>query len=117
LVNATRGALALAHRLRGSSARTVSVAAALTALATYPIGAQEFDLGRAAINDSSVFAPFVVGRTQRLRDALEARAVDDDTPILVFDTRAGPVALITAQMTYHHVAQGDLAGEPWMVSF
>ena len=25
--------------------------------------------------------------------------------------------LLTDQMAYHHVAQGDIAGEPWMVSF
>ena len=27
------------------------------------------------------------------------------------------LALSTMQMSYHHVAQGELAGEPWMVSF
>jgi hypothetical protein len=26
------------------------------------------------------------------------------------------LALLTKQMVYHHVAQGEIAGEPWMVS-
>jgi hypothetical protein len=30
---------------------------------------------------------------------------------------AGRLALVTDQMAYHHVAQGEIAGEPWMVSF
>jgi hypothetical protein len=25
--------------------------------------------------------------------------------------------LISSQMAYHHVAQGDMNGEPWMVTF
>jgi hypothetical protein len=100
-----------------SVVRSIWVAAALAGLASRPVGAQEFDLGRAAINDSTVFAPFRVTATVRLRDALNGGTLDQDTPILVFDTRAGPIALVTAQMAYHHVAQGDEAGEPWMVSF
>ena len=27
------------------------------------------------------------------------------------------LTFLTMQMSYHHIAQGDLAGEPWMVSF
>jgi hypothetical protein len=30
---------------------------------------------------------------------------------------AGALALLTQQMSYHHLAQGEMAGEPWMVSF
>lgn len=88
--------------------------AALPARAAFP---QDFDIGRAAINDTTVFAPFMVTSLTRLRDALDNHTVDEDTPMLVFDTRAGSVALVTAQMTYHHAAQGEIAGEPWMVSF
>lgn len=96
---------------------SLCLAAALVAVPARPVLPQDFDLGRAAINDTTVFAPFVVAGTARLRDALDDHTMDEDTPVLVFDTRAGPLALITAQMTYHHVAQGEIAGEPWMVSF
>lgn len=97
--------------------RSLWTAAAVAALTARVAGAQDFDPGRAAINDSTVFAPFRVTSTVRLRDALNDHAVNEDTPVLVFDTRAGPVALVTAQMAYHHVAQGEMAGVPWMVSF
>jgi hypothetical protein len=30
---------------------------------------------------------------------------------------AGLLAFLTDQMVYHHVAQGETNGEPWMVSF
>lgn len=96
---------------------SLCLVAALVALPARALLPQDFDLGRAAINDTTVFAPFVVSSSVRLRDALDDHTVDGDTPVLVFDTRSGPLALITAQMTYHHVAQGEIAGEPWMVSF
>lgn len=105
----------MAH-VRGPGARWLSVIA-LAILPAGEVAAQTFDLSRAAINDSAVFAPFVVANTLRLRDALSAGAVDAGMPVLVFETRAGPLALVTAQMAYHHIAQGEIAGEPWMVSF
>jgi hypothetical protein len=33
------------------------------------------------------------------------------------DHPAGRLAFLTDQMAYHHVAQGEMNGEPWMVSF
>ena len=30
---------------------------------------------------------------------------------------AGRLAFVMDQLAYHHVAQGELRGEPWMVSF
>jgi len=35
----------------------------------------------------------------------------------VMDVAGQKLALVTRQMAYHHVAQGELAGEPWMVTF
>lgn len=80
-------------------------------------GAQEFDISRAALTDSTVFEPFVVRETRSLSAALNEGIVDRDTRLLVFETPEGPLALVTAQMAYHHLAQGDVAGQPWMVSF
>jgi hypothetical protein len=102
---------------RDPAASWLWIGAALTALAARAAGAQDFDPGRAAINDSTVFAPFRISSTARLRDALSDHSVDEGTPLLVFEVRGGPVALVTAQMSYHHVAQGEIAGQPWMVSF
>jgi hypothetical protein len=94
--------------------------AAVTWLVSFgpaPAAAQAFDISRAALNDSTVFAPFVVTGSVPLRDAVAAGAVDADTHVLVFEAGGARLALVTAQMAYHHVAQGDIAGEPWMVSF
>lgn len=78
---------------------------------------QEFDISRARLNDSTVFEPFVVTTSIPLRRALDDGTVAPDTRILVFEVGASKLALVTAQMAYHHAAQGELAGEPWMVSF
>ncbi len=77
----------------------------------------EFDIARARVGAGSRFEPFRVRETQSLRDALVAGMVESDTRLLVMEHAAGRLALLTDQMAYHHVAQGDIAGEPWMVSF
>jgi hypothetical protein len=76
-----------------------------------------FDIARAWIVDSTMFEPFVVTETRRLRDVLDDETIHEGTPILVLDHPAGRLALLTEQMVYHHAAQGDINGEPWMVSF
>jgi len=77
----------------------------------------EFDINRARVGAGSRFEPFQVRQTQSLRQAMEAGVVDSDTRLLIMEHAAGRLALLTDQMAYHHVAQGDIAGEPWMVSF
>ena len=52
-----------------------------------------------------------------LADALDDRAVAGDAGVLVIEVAGSKLALVTRQMAYHHVAQGELAGEPWMVTF
>ena len=100
--------------------------AALTALpllsfAEGELGAQEaaeFDIERAWLADEQIFVPFRVEETVPLAQALQEGTVDGETSLLVMDhPEAGRIALITDQMAYHHVAQGAIAGEPWMVSF
>lgn len=41
----------------------------------------------------------------------------DDEELLVFGREQQHRALIMRQMIYHHVAQGELAGEPYLVTF
>lgn len=88
-------------------------------LTTSAIAAQEvdFDIDVARIGVGGRFEPFVVENLEPLADALKAGRVQNDTRLLVSQHPAGRVALLTDQMTYHHVAQGSIAGEPWMVSF
>lgn len=79
--------------------------------------AEAFDIKRAWVVDSTIFVPFLVTTTEPLRDARSKGRVDDQTALLVLEQGATRLALITSQLAYHHIAQGDIAGEPWMVSF
>ncbi len=76
-----------------------------------------FEPGRAILNDSPSFDPFRVITMESLSEALDEGSVTEETPILVLTRGDFHLALLTMQMTYHHVAQGTLQGEPWMVSF
>ena len=69
------------------------------------------------LRDGSRFTPFLVEESQMLRQALDDGLIEDDTPILVVERGGQRLALITSEMMFHHVAQGEMAGEPWMVSF
>ena len=77
----------------------------------------DFDIDIARIGVGSRFEPFRVSETEPLRDALSAGKLQSDTRVLVMDHPAGRLAFLTDQMAYHHVAQGEMNGEPWMVSF
>ena len=77
----------------------------------------EFDATRAILSDEDQFEPFYVKATRPLREALASGDVRKDTPLLIMERDAGVLALLTHQMSYHHVAQGEIAGEPWLVSF
>jgi hypothetical protein len=77
----------------------------------------EFDATRAMLRDSNTFEPFYVKQTIPLQEALANKMLAPDTELLLLDHPDTPIALIKAQMAYHHVAQGEIAGEPWLVSF
>ncbi len=77
----------------------------------------DFDVNRATLSDKDDFQPFYAKTTRPLREALASGNVHEDTPILLMEGNREALALLTQQMCYHHVAQGEMAGEPWMVSF
>ena len=77
----------------------------------------EFDKRRALLLRRDIFTPYRVTSTSLLRDALSRGDLPEDAPVLVVDRGAATLVLLTQQLLYHHVAQGELAGEPWMVSF
>lgn len=41
----------------------------------------------------------------------------DDEELLVFSRGGQERALLMKQMSYHHLCQGELAGEPYLVAF
>ncbi len=72
------------------------------------------DLGRARLNEPDLFQRFQVpDRGQPLRDA----GLSSRTELIVFQQGEQRRALLMRQMAYHHLAQGELAGEPYAVSF
>jgi len=79
--------------------------------------AEGFDPNRALFFAEPNFIPLRNPEWTPLSDVRRARDVADDTPVLVFEVAGQTLALVTAQMSYHHVAQGEMAGEPWMVTF
>jgi hypothetical protein len=77
----------------------------------------EFDASRALLLQADIFPPFRVEATRPLRDALADGDVREDALVLVAERSVATIVLLTRQLTYHHVAQGQAAGEPWMVSY
>ena len=79
--------------------------------------AEDFDTDRALFWAAPNFVPLRNPEWIPLREARRARNVQDDTPLLVFEAGGKTLTLVSSQMSYHHVAQGEMAGEPWMVTF
>ena len=77
----------------------------------------DFDPDRAMLSEAPMFDEFYPTEYEPLSDALGDRRVDDDTVLLVLKQGGTTLTFLTMQMSYHHIAQGELAGEPWMVSF
>ena len=77
----------------------------------------DFDIDVSRLGVGSSFEPFLVSETESLRDAMAGGKLQGDTRVLVMEHSGGHLAFLTDQMAYHHVAQGDINGEPWMVSF
>ena len=79
--------------------------------------AEDFDESRAFLNDEPMFDAFYPETYEPLSAARRDGRVRDDTGLLVLTRGEATLALVTTQMAYHHIAQGEMAGEPWMVSF
>ncbi len=59
------------------------------------------------------FTPFRPRRGKPLGEA----EIPGSTDLLVFERGDQRRALVLREMAYHHVAQGELAGMPYLVSF
>ncbi len=76
-----------------------------------------FDTDRAIFWARPNFTPLRDPELQSLRAARRAGKVRDETTVVTFDVGGKTLVLVSSQMAYHHVAQGDMEGEPWMVTF
>ncbi len=76
-----------------------------------------FDINRAIFWAAPNFVPLRDPDWRSMSDARRVGDISDDTPVLVFEAGGSTLVLVSSQMAYHHVAQGDMNGEPWMVTF
>ena len=73
-----------------------------------------FDAKRALLRGPDMFRRFVVPEKN---DALVRAGLRGDEPLLVAERGEAKLAFLASQMAYHHVAQGKLAGLPFLVTF
>ncbi len=76
-----------------------------------------WDIDRFSPTPSDRFETFHVTDTSPLREALRAGSLQEDTPVMLVETAAGPLALLPDQMAYHHIAQGRAGNKDWMATF
>ena len=76
-----------------------------------------FDTQRAVLNEADMFEPFVVQSTEPLLDALLDKKVGASTPLLLLERDGAVLTLLTRQMIYYHVAQGELNGVPFLATY
>jgi hypothetical protein len=79
--------------------------------------ARPFDLTRAVFVDKMLYPPAHFNTTYSLADKVRDGMILSQTSLLMMETGTQPLTFITLQMVYHHVAQGESSGEPWLVSF
>jgi hypothetical protein len=74
----------------------------------------DFDVRRAYLKGPDLFLRFPIhGEGVPLATA----GLPPETELLVFERDGQRRGLLKAEMAYHHVAQGKLAGRPYLVSF
>lgn len=73
-----------------------------------------FDQSRALLRKPDMFARF---RVPERSEPLAAAGLDPAASLLRFERGGEARVLLVTQMAYHHVAQGYLAGEPYVVTF
>ena len=105
------------QRVLGAALATVLAPGLLLGQAVVAAGSDDFDIDRAMVMEGTRYDPFVVEETRSLRGALREGIVQDQSRVMVMQHDTGVLALVVDQMAYHHIAQGEIMGEPWMVSF
>jgi len=73
-----------------------------------------FDAGRAILKDPDMFQRF---RAQGEGTPLSAAGLAPEDQLIVFERDGEHRALELRRMAYHHLAQGALAGKPYLISF
>ncbi|OYD07281.1 DUF3179 domain-containing (seleno)protein [Paludifilum halophilum] len=77
----------------------------------------DFDASRALLHREKLFEPFTVESTLPLREALSQNLIAEKDELLVVERGGQRLAFSEFQMIYHHIAQGELAREPYLVVY
>ncbi|MFQ5919409.1 MAG: DUF3179 domain-containing (seleno)protein [Thermoplasmata archaeon] len=75
---------------------------------------EDFDAERAWLREPDLFPRF---RIPDLGDPLADGKLDPDETLLVIEREGHRRAFRVKEMAYHHVAQGELAGQPYLLAF
>ena len=75
---------------------------------------EHFDPTRAQLKGPDMFERF---RAPDRGEPLRSAGLSKDTEIMLVERSGETRAFLLRQLTYHHLAQGELAGEPYIVSF
>ncbi|PTM59157.1 DUF3179 domain-containing (seleno)protein [Desmospora activa] len=76
---------------------------------------EEFDVKR-IIRDNH-FQPFLIDGTEPLQELVGRNRIKASDEILIVERAGIRMAFSLYQMTYHHVAQGEVAGQPFILAF
>jgi hypothetical protein len=76
-----------------------------------------FNPAKARLNKQDTFQRFRVKDSFRLSDLVEQNKLREDDELLILERNDRRLAFSVFQMAYHHVAQGELAGQPYLVNF
>ncbi len=76
-----------------------------------------FDESKAVLKDKSFFKSFEVKAFVNAKELLKENKIDKDEGILIFKANDEYHGFKTIQMYYHHIAQGKIENESFMISF
>lgn len=76
-----------------------------------------FDPSRAKLSKKDTFPRFRVKNSEPLEKLVQEKKIKSTDEILVLERNGYYLAFSIYQMAYHHVAQGELAGNPYLVAF
>jgi hypothetical protein len=77
----------------------------------------QFDETRAQLSKKDKFQRFNVKKGESLKTAVREKKISEEAQILIVEWNNERLAFAIHQIAYHHVAQGELKGQPYLVNF
>ena len=102
------------HLLSLLSVSSLGACVSLSASIEGHLPRPDFDVERAMLGEPDMFRRF---RVPDHGEPLATSEVPLDELLVVVERGGHRIALLVRQLTYHHLAQGRLGGEPYAVSF